>query len=193
MKLRFQTPGRSFSTAIPALVSCAVPNRWISVQRVAVASQKFTWPVVNVVDPLRTEAVSVMTVPEGAEVTAVPPEVTVRLVDVAILVCAKAKFPMPQTASTHIEKSVRRLLGSSKSTRNFEKAEKGWLTKRVSGPKDLAPKRRVARSILPATHRNAIGNKLVRLDVRFPHSPGSSLTLLSFRKRRASRGRKDHA
>jgi hypothetical protein len=137
VKLRFPTPGRSFSTAVPALVSCAVPNKWISVQRDAVASQNFTWPVVKVIDPLRTEAVSVTTLPEGVEVTAVPPEVTVRLVDVARLVCANAKFPMPQTASTQIELSVRRLLGLTKTTRNFEKAEKGRLTKRVSGPKDF--------------------------------------------------------
>ena len=76
------------STAVPAVVNCAVPNKWISVQRVATASQKFTCPVVNAVDPARTDAVSVTTLPEAMEVTGAPPDVTAIVVDVATLACA---------------------------------------------------------------------------------------------------------
>jgi hypothetical protein len=62
--------------AVPALVNCAVPSRWMSVQYVTVASQKFTVPFVTAVAPDVTVAVSVTILPESTEVTGPPPEVT---------------------------------------------------------------------------------------------------------------------
>ena len=51
-------PGMSLMEAVPAPVNCAVPSRWVSVQRAAVASQKFTCPGVTGVTPASTLAVS---------------------------------------------------------------------------------------------------------------------------------------
>jgi hypothetical protein len=59
------------------------------------ASQKFTWPTVNCVDPALTVAVNVITVPGFAVVTALVPEVTASVVVVAVLVCAGAICPRP--------------------------------------------------------------------------------------------------
>lgn len=44
------------------------------------ASQKFTWPVVSCVIPVVTVAVSTTTLPAVTVVTALPPEVTARVV-----------------------------------------------------------------------------------------------------------------
>src|ERR1700744_770715 len=66
-----------------ALVNCAVPSRWISVQEAAVAAQKFTCPSVSAVAPACTVAVKGTTVPPATEDTAFPPEVRERVVVVA--------------------------------------------------------------------------------------------------------------
>jgi len=66
--------------AVPALVNCAVPSRWMPVQYVAVASQKFTVPVVTAVVPEVTVAVSFTTLGQFTEVTGLPPEVTASVV-----------------------------------------------------------------------------------------------------------------
>jgi hypothetical protein len=68
------------NTAVPALVNCAVPARWMSVQDAAVASQKFTCPSVSAAPAAWTVAVKVTTVPPATEDTAFPPEVTERVV-----------------------------------------------------------------------------------------------------------------
>src|ERR1017187_1875392 len=74
--------GTNLNMAVPLLVSCAVPRRWMSVQYVADASQKFTCPVFTDTPPLTTVAVSVNSIPEETDVTTLPPEVTVNVVDV---------------------------------------------------------------------------------------------------------------
>jgi hypothetical protein len=50
------------------------------VQNVAVASQKFTVPLVTALVPDTTVAVSVTTLFEATEVTGIPPEVTAKVV-----------------------------------------------------------------------------------------------------------------
>ena len=55
---------------------------------IADASQKFTWPVVSTVGPALTVAVSVTMEPDVADVTTLPPEVTVSVVDVAGILAA---------------------------------------------------------------------------------------------------------
>jgi hypothetical protein len=72
----------NFRTAVPALVNCAVPRRWISSQYVAAASQNFTLPAVNAVSPALTAAVSVTMVFDATDVTGVPDAVTFRVVEV---------------------------------------------------------------------------------------------------------------
>lgn len=67
-------------TAVPLLVNCAVPSRWIAVQEAAAASQKFTTPGFTAEPPDWTAAVSVTTLPEFTIDTPLPPEVTVRVV-----------------------------------------------------------------------------------------------------------------
>jgi hypothetical protein len=62
---------------------------------VAEASQKFTCPVVNAVAPALTFAISVTTLPKATVVTALPPEVTARVV--AVAVCAEAAPHVPST------------------------------------------------------------------------------------------------
>ena len=62
--------------AVPAAVSSVVPGKWMSVQLLAEASQKFTWPTVTAVDPAFTVAVSATTFPAGTVVTVPAPEVT---------------------------------------------------------------------------------------------------------------------
>ena len=64
-------PGTNLNRAIPALVNCAVPNRWMSVQEAADASQSVTLPRVTFVAPELTVAVNVTAVPEE---TLVPDE-----------------------------------------------------------------------------------------------------------------------
>jgi hypothetical protein len=70
--------------AVPALVNCAVPRIWMSVQCAAVASQKFTWPAVTTVPPAFTVAVSVTTVPVTTVETVPPPDVTAKVVVVTV-------------------------------------------------------------------------------------------------------------
>ena len=53
-------------------------------QDVAVASQKFTWPVVNEADPAVTDAVAVTSVPEATVVTALLADVRDRFVAEAV-------------------------------------------------------------------------------------------------------------
>jgi hypothetical protein len=67
------------------------------VQYIADASQKFTCPVVNGVDPAVTVAVSVTTLPDDTVKTGPLPEVTASVVAVAVLACAVARFEVPQT------------------------------------------------------------------------------------------------
>src|ERR1035438_4004415 len=76
-------PGWNLNTALPELVSCAKPRRWMSVQNFAVALQKLIWPLVTGTVPARTVAVSVTTPPEATDVTALPFEVTVSVAVVA--------------------------------------------------------------------------------------------------------------
>ena len=76
-------PGTNFSSAVPALVNCAVPIIWMSSQYGAVASQKFTCPAVNAEEPDSTVAVKVTTLPELTEVTGAPAEVKASVVVVA--------------------------------------------------------------------------------------------------------------
>jgi len=75
-------PGMNRSTAVPALVNCRIPSRWISPQDAPVASQKSTWPMRTGSEPAATVAVSVTTVPDTT-VAPEPPEDKARLV----LVC----------------------------------------------------------------------------------------------------------
>jgi hypothetical protein len=56
----------------------------MSVQLLADASQKFTWPGATEVAPVFTVAVNAITLPEGTVVTAPPPEVTVIVVVVGV-------------------------------------------------------------------------------------------------------------
>jgi hypothetical protein len=75
-----------FRIAVPALVSCALPIKWRLPQEAAVASQKFTCPIVKGADPAVTSAASVTKAPEATDVTGPPPEVTASVVDVAAAV-----------------------------------------------------------------------------------------------------------
>ena len=84
-----------FSAAVPALVNCSVPKRWISVQYAAAASQNFTCPVVTTAAPAFTVAVSVTTLPGATVVTALPPPVTASVV-VVVAVLAPARGPAPK-------------------------------------------------------------------------------------------------
>jgi hypothetical protein len=68
--------------AVPAAVSCDVPSKCTSVQLLAEASQKFTWPTVTAVDPASTVAVSATTLPAATVATAPAPEVTANVVTV---------------------------------------------------------------------------------------------------------------
>src|ERR1700692_1269569 len=68
--------GRKCSVAVPALVNCAVPSRWMAVQDFAVASQKLIWPGATGALPAMTVAVSVTTIPDATVVTVFPAEVT---------------------------------------------------------------------------------------------------------------------
>ena len=67
----------------------------MSRQYAAVASQKFTCPVVNDVVPDVTVAVSVTTVPDVTVVTGLPAAVIASLIAVDALVCAAAGFHAP--------------------------------------------------------------------------------------------------
>jgi hypothetical protein len=90
----------NFSTAVPALVNCSVPRRWMSVQY-ANASQNFTCPIVTAAAPAFTVAVSVTTLPAATVVTVLPPDVTARVVVVAAG-AAQARTAPPQRAITEI-------------------------------------------------------------------------------------------
>jgi hypothetical protein len=102
------------------------------VQRAAGASQKFTCPVVNAVDPALTDAVSVMTLPEATEVTGAVPDVTAMVVNVATLVCAKGQISNAANCQCtheqehaaaveldHIETNLERAKGMAKKTGNW--------------------------------------------------------------------------
>ena len=101
LKLWAPIPGRSFRAAFPEGVNCAVPNRWISVQYFAEASQKFTCPVVTGTAPAWTEAVRVITLPEVTVVTVLPPEVSTRDVVVEGFACADATIQGAKIATRH--------------------------------------------------------------------------------------------
>jgi hypothetical protein len=66
------------------------------VQYFAEAAQKFTCPVVSAVAPALIDAVSVTTLPETTVDTTLLPEVTARVVVVAVFVCAQALLHDPQ-------------------------------------------------------------------------------------------------
>jgi hypothetical protein len=83
----------------------------MSVQCAAEASQKFTCPGVTGVAPAFTDAVSVTTLPEATVVTALPPEVTARIVVVAALVCAEAVVHAPHTVMANIRQRAANLPG----------------------------------------------------------------------------------
>jgi hypothetical protein len=74
----------------------------MSVQYFASASQKFTWPTVIAVAPALTEDVSVTAVQEVTVVTAPDAEVTASVVVVDVLVCALARFQVPNSAMASI-------------------------------------------------------------------------------------------
>jgi len=76
----------------------------MSVQYFASASQKFTWPTVIAVAPALTEDVSVTAVQEVTVVTAPDAEVTASVVVVVVdvLVCALARFQVPNSAMASI-------------------------------------------------------------------------------------------
>jgi hypothetical protein len=76
--------------ADPACVSCDSPRRWISVQRGAVASQKYTWPVVTGLSAIVTLAVKVITLPAVTVVTTPPADLTASVVAVALVAQAVA-------------------------------------------------------------------------------------------------------
>jgi hypothetical protein len=78
--------GRRLIDAVPALVNCAVPRKWRSVQYVAAASQKLTVPLVTAADPDATVAVRFTKLPEATVVVGLPPEDT----DSAVVVAAIA-------------------------------------------------------------------------------------------------------
>jgi len=69
----------------------------MSVQDLADESQKFTWPVVSGVVPAVTDAVRVTTLPEFTVVAALPSDVTVRVVLVAVAVCAEDALQAPHS------------------------------------------------------------------------------------------------
>jgi len=72
-----------FSVAVPALVNCPIPRRWMSVQWGKEASQNLTCPVVTGEVPEFTVAVSVATLPCAIVVTLPLPDVIAREVVVA--------------------------------------------------------------------------------------------------------------
>jgi hypothetical protein len=79
-------PGCNLRMAVPVLVSCAVPSRWMPAQDVAEASQKLTGPIFSLVVPASTAAVSVISLPDATEppeAIALPPEVMAKVVVVA--------------------------------------------------------------------------------------------------------------
>jgi hypothetical protein len=83
LKLWFPIPGRSFNTAVPEFVSCAVPSRWISVQNSATVSQKLTCPFFTGPLALLTLAVRITTLPDVTDAICAPPEVILSEVFVA--------------------------------------------------------------------------------------------------------------
>ena len=74
----------------------------MSMQYAAVASQKFTCPVVNDVVPAVTVAVSVTTVPDVTVVTGPPAALIVSVIAVDALVCAAAGFHGPNSATANV-------------------------------------------------------------------------------------------
>jgi hypothetical protein len=69
--------------AVPLVDRATELSKWISVQSIPDASQKFTWPPVNGLAPTCTVAASVTTVPGVTDVTGAPPELIPRVVVVA--------------------------------------------------------------------------------------------------------------
>jgi hypothetical protein len=69
------------------------------------ASQKFTSPVVTTGVPAYTVAVNMTTLPDATEVTPLPPEVTARLVLVAVLVCVAASIGIPHNINARMHQN----------------------------------------------------------------------------------------
>jgi hypothetical protein len=72
----------------------------MSVQDIAVASQKFTSPTVTGVVPAVTVAVNVTTLPDVTVETALPPEVTVKVVTVAAIATVDVTAISPAMSRT---------------------------------------------------------------------------------------------
>jgi len=79
------------------------------VQYFADASQKFTCPVVNVVVPAVTAAVSVSTVPDVTVVTGRPATVVASVITVDALVCAAAGLHGIPSATANAPHQARNL------------------------------------------------------------------------------------
>jgi hypothetical protein len=99
----------------------------MSVQYFADASQKLTCPVVTEAVPTSTAAVRVTTVPVVTEVTALPLDLTVRLVTVEILFSAEASLQTPLNTATparhspiHLDGWVARRILRSKTTKTIK-------------------------------------------------------------------------
>jgi glutamate racemase len=73
----------------------------MSMQYLADTSQKFTCPVVNVVVPAVTEAVSVTTVPEVTVVTGSPATVVASVIALNALVCAATEVHGTHSAAVN--------------------------------------------------------------------------------------------
>jgi hypothetical protein len=86
----------------------------------AVASQKLTWPVLTTEPPAVTEALKLTTAPEATLVTALPPEVTVRLIALAEGICAQS-FDGAQAKEIDSSRSRSRMQG-----RDVERALKNF-------------------------------------------------------------------
>src|ERR1700686_400930 len=108
--------GRKCSVAVPALVNCAVPSRWMSVQDFAVASQKLIWPDATGVLPAMTVAVNVTTVPDVTVATAFPAEVTDSVVVVVAGAAHAGSSPTHWTNRSTLTKHTngRKRAGSSR-------------------------------------------------------------------------------
>jgi len=92
--------------AVPFAVTCAVPSNDKSRQRAFTeVSQNSTCPGVTSDAPEATFAVSVITVPAGADVTALLPLVTVSVVDV--LAAANARTPDENTIRNSKKQDMR--------------------------------------------------------------------------------------
>jgi len=101
--------------AVPAELNCAVPSQWISVQLLAVASQKFTCPTVTADVPAITAAVNVTGLPAATVVTGLPSAVNVS--DVVVATADRALVVAPST--TRLKSKARERQMSLTFTRNL--------------------------------------------------------------------------